>query len=294
MSFFNDAWKAMDGFGQEAGKNIGGAADDAGKAMGGAAEEAGKAAGEAAKHADDCGKEAGKNIAGAAQEAAKHADEFGQEAGKNIAGVAEEAGKQFKEFGEEADAKIRPALEEAWNAMDAFGQEAGRQIDIAVKRTKRWVGEYPSETAGIVACIVAAASAGLHMVGFTATGVAAGMFPSFHLVYDVLTRLSGSAAAAAQSGIGSVAAGSTFAILQSAGAGGAGAVLVNGIAAGTATGIAVAATAPGLVKAIKEGKKEVTIDDVTYKIDEEQARALLKHTRLVTYRSRKKRKKMAW
>ncbi len=66
-----------------------------------------------------------------------------------------------------------------------------------------------------------------------------------------------------------MAAGSTFAILQSAAAGGGGAILVNGVAAGTTTGAAIAATAPGLVKAMQEGKKEVTIDDVTYKIDDE-------------------------
>ena len=72
-----------------------------------------------------------------------------------------------------------------------------------------------------------------------------------------------------------MAAGSAFAILQSAAAGGAGAVLVNGIAAGTATGIAVAATAPALVRAIQEGKKEITIDGVEYKVDEEQARAFI-------------------
>jgi uncharacterized protein (AIM24 family) len=80
--------------------------------------------------------------------------------------------------------------------------------------------------------------------------------------------MSGSTAAAAQAGIGSVAAGSTFAVLQSAAAGGAGAVLINGIAAGTATGVAIAATAPGLIKAMKEGEKEVTIDDVIYKIED--------------------------
>jgi hypothetical protein len=143
--------------------------------------------------------------------------------------------------------------------MDAFGQEAGKHTSLAAERTKQWVEKHPGETAGIVACVVAApigigaAYAVLNMVGFTATGVAAG-----------------SAAAAAQSGIGSVAAGSTFAVLQSAAAGGAGATLVSGVAGGTATGIAVAATTPGLIKAIQEGKKEVTIDDVTYKIEDKE------------------------
>jgi hypothetical protein len=58
------------------------------------------------------------------------------------------------------------------------------------------------------------------------------------------------------------------AVVQNAAAGGAGAILVNGVAAGTATGAAIAATAPGLIKAMQEGKREVTIDDVTYKIDD--------------------------
>jgi uncharacterized protein (AIM24 family) len=94
-------------------------------------------------------------------------------------------------------------------------------------------------------------------------------------MYHLLTYLPGSAAAAAQSAAGRAAAGSAFSILQSAAAGGAGAALVNGVAAGTATEVAIAATAPGLVKVIKEGKKEVPIDDVTYKINEERARALV-------------------
>ncbi|RAR08312.1 c6 finger domain-containing protein [Stemphylium lycopersici] len=212
---FDDAWKAMDGFGQEAGKRIGGAA----------AETVG--------HLDAFGQEAGKHIGGAACETAKHLDAFGQEAGKNVGS----------------------ALEESWKSMDAFGQEAGKQIAAAVEHTKDWIEEHPGETSGIVACVLAApagaAIAGgvLHMVGFTATGVAAG-----------------SAAAAAQSGIGSVTAGSPFALLQSAGAGGAAATLIKGLAAGTATAAAIGATALGLIKAIQNGKKEVTVDHVHYVI----------------------------
>ncbi|KAI4626851.1 hypothetical protein J4E83_004004 [Alternaria metachromatica] len=78
----------------------------------------------------------------------------------------------------------------------------------------------------------------------------------------------GSAAAAVQSGIGNVAAGSAFAVLQSAAAGGSGAILVNGVAAGTVTAIAVAAAAPGLIKAMQEGKKEITVDGITYEIED--------------------------
>jgi hypothetical protein len=90
------------------------------------------------------------------------------------------------------------------------------------------------------------------------------------LLHRLLTGLLGSAAAA-----GNIAAGSPFSILQSAAAGGAGAALVNGVVPGTTTAVAIAATAPGLIKAIKEGKKEVTIDDVTYKLDDEHVQALV-------------------
>jgi len=65
----------------------------------------------------------------------------------------------------------------------------------------------------------------------------------------------GSAAAAAQASIGNVVLGSTFAILQSAGAGGAGIAVVNTVVGATATAVAVGATAPGLVKAVREGRE---------------------------------------
>jgi ElaB/YqjD/DUF883 family membrane-anchored ribosome-binding protein len=165
MSFFNDARKAVDGFGQEAGKQIGGAANEAGKGL------------------DEFGQEAGKQIGGAADEAGKNLDAFGQEAGKQIGGAANETFKQLDEFGQDAAQKVGPALEEAWRHVEAFGQEAGKQISIAAEHTKQWIEEHPGETAGIIACVVAApvgivaAHATLHMVGFTAAGVAAGMFP---------------------------------------------------------------------------------------------------------------------
>jgi ElaB/YqjD/DUF883 family membrane-anchored ribosome-binding protein len=180
---------------------------------------------------------------------------FGKEAGKHIGGATNTASKQIRVFGKDIGPKIAPALEEAWKQADAFGQEAAKQTSAAAKHTKQWVEQHPGETAGMFACVVAAplgigvAYSGLHMVGFTATGVAAG-----------------SAAAAVQFSIGNVAATSTFAVFQSAATGGASATLVSGVAAGTATGIAIAATAPRLIEAVRGGKKKVTIDDVTYKI----------------------------
>jgi hypothetical protein len=232
MDFFHNTWKALDGVGQEAGKHIGVAAD------------------ETSKHLDAFEKDVGPKIEPALGEAWKHVDSLGQEAGKHIGGAAHETFRHLDEFGKEVGPKIGPAMEDVWKRMGAFGQEAEKQ-------TKKWVEKHPGETAGMIACVVAAplgiaaAHGVLHMVGFTATGVAAGTI-----------------AAAAQSGIGNVVAGSTFAVLQSAAAGGAGAILVNGVAAGTVTAVAIAATAPVLIKAMQEGKEEVTVDDVTYKIED--------------------------
>lgn len=66
--------------------------------------------------------------------------------------------------------------------------------------------------------------------------------------------MTGSAAAGIQAGIGSVTAGSAFAILQSAGAGGTGLFIVNGIVQGVA-GIGLASGVAASVvnaKAIKD------------------------------------------
>lgn len=62
----------------------------------------------------------------------------------------------------------------------------------------------------------------------------------------------GSAAAAAQAGIGNVVAGSAFAVLQSAGAGGAGLAIVNAVVGTSAAAIAVGTTAPAVAKAVRE------------------------------------------
>jgi hypothetical protein len=71
-------------------------------------------------------------------------------------------------------------LQKRYRSM--WTQQPGKQIGIAAERTKQWVEKYPRETAGIIACIVAAplgiaaAHGLLYMVGFMAAGVAAGTF----------------------------------------------------------------------------------------------------------------------
>lgn len=77
---------------------------------------------------------------------------------------------------------------------------------------------------------------------------------SVTLTADTLTCFIGSAAAGIQAGIGNIAAGSAFAVFQSAGAGGAGLLIINGIVQGIAgvgfaSGIAASVTK---TKAIRE------------------------------------------
>lgn len=160
----------------------------------------------------------------------------------------------------------------AWKYVSNFSQEAGKSIGNAAGNTKDWVVKHPGQTVGMVGCVAAApvaiavAPLALGAVGFGSGGVVAGTLilalpslPSSSVTQLELVRLicgTGSAAAAAQASIGNVVAGSTFAVLQSAGAGGAGLAVVNGVVGTAATAVAVGATAPGLVRAAREGKEE--------------------------------------
>ncbi|KAF1934734.1 hypothetical protein EJ02DRAFT_507365 [Clathrospora elynae] len=111
------------------------------------------------------------------------------------------------------------------NAIRAFGQKASRAFDKAIealrqigiidvaKAATKWTKEHPWETATILVPLIllACTPAFLSIAGFTAGGIAAG-----------------SIAAVVHAGIGSVAGGSTFAILTSAAMGGYGVPIVFG------------------------------------------------------------------
>ncbi|KAF1929417.1 uncharacterized protein M421DRAFT_60806, partial [Didymella exigua CBS 183.55] len=133
----------------------------------------------------------------------------------------------------------------AWKTADHVGHEAANTVRHNVGEALEWANEHPGETAGIVACVVAIpvaiAATGpiLGAAGFTGQGID-----------------TGSAAAIAQSAVGNIAAGCTFAILQSAEGGSSGTVIVNIVVAGTVLGVAAAATAPGLIKAVNESKSK--------------------------------------
>lgn len=94
-------------------------------------------------------------------------------------------------------------------------------VTVAGTQAANWISRNPRSTAGIATSAVVMIAPALvtapflAVAGFGAAGVQAG-----------------SIAAGVQAGVGNVAAGSVFAVLQSAGAGGAGIVAVNGVVQG--------------------------------------------------------------
>ncbi|KAK6224521.1 hypothetical protein QIS74_02848 [Colletotrichum tabaci] len=123
---------------------------------------------------------------------------------------------------------------------------AGNGYGWAYEKAKSWASENPGQAAGLavgVAVIGAPALVSaplLGMAGFGAQGIAAG-----------------SAAAAAQAGIGNVAAGGLFATLQSAGMGGYGAAVVNGVVQ-AGGGVSAAQSGYGAFKQWASSKEKST------------------------------------
>ncbi|QDS67891.1 hypothetical protein FKW77_008165 [Venturia effusa] len=156
----------------------------------------------------------------------------------HIGGVIHNIGSVLKEAIDTAIAHFREMLGENF-------EKAPRVLLQSVEEAGNWVKANPGKTALLVVCVlgivapVIIVGPALACLGFGAGGVAAG-----------------SAAAGIQAGMGGVAAGSAFALLQSAGAGGAGLLIVNGIVQGVA-GVGLASTIAASVsesKAIEENK----------------------------------------
>ncbi|TID16476.1 hypothetical protein E2P81_ATG11901 [Venturia nashicola] len=158
-----------------------------------------------------------------------------------IGNVVHNIGPVIKEAIGTAIARFRVILGENF-------EKAPQVLLQSVEEAGNWVKENPGKTALLVVCslaliapviIVGPALGGL---GFGAGGIAAG-----------------STAAGIHAGIGSVAAGSVFAVLQSAGAGGAGLLIVNGVvqgvaAAGLASTIAASVSKTKAIKEQEEGE----------------------------------------
>jgi hypothetical protein len=139
--------------------------------------------------------------------------------------------------------------------------ESADKIGLVLKEVKVWITNHLRETASIVIIIVAAPlaiavlSKVLAVAGFT-TKIAAG---EYKRKIDNIKRpnmVSGSLAARWQSLLPVPTVGSLFSTLQKAGASRAGLAAIETVVGRTATALAFAVTAPGLIKSVMEGVQE--------------------------------------
>ncbi|KAF1991529.1 hypothetical protein K402DRAFT_416823 [Aulographum hederae CBS 113979] len=194
--------------------------------------------GELVNHVSNWGVQAGADIAGWTGQAVRDVDKWGQQAGPNIAGWSVQAVHDIDKWG---GTDIAGWTGQAVHDIDAWGQQAGKDIATCVQVARNvvyhldlgkvpeillnWIKEHPGQTSVMIVGTVVLlnpyllTAPVLEMLGFTANGVAAN-----------------SAASAVHSLMGDVGRQSIFALLQSAGAGGAGATVVNILASAGAAG----------------------------------------------------------
>jgi len=184
MSFINNSWRVMGGFGREMRKYVSGATAEATKHVGAFNQEADKHIGgtvaDAWKHLDAFGQEAGKVLSG-----------FGQETSKYIGGTAAtDAWKHLGTFGQEAGKNIGGAAKNVGKALSGFSQETEKNLKLgeAVEHTKEWIIKNPGSAASIAASIIVPPMAAaiafpiIGTIGFGAGGVVAGKFSLFVLL----------------------------------------------------------------------------------------------------------------
>ncbi|KAH7398822.1 hypothetical protein DE146DRAFT_632387 [Phaeosphaeria sp. MPI-PUGE-AT-0046c] len=148
----------------------------------------------------------------------------------------------------------------AEDTKDGFTEE---ELNSFSDRLKKWLMGHPDDAAKLLACIAGAPTAALltptvlTMLGFGPLGVIAGQsyaLSSHKISLRLVLKTLGAPAAAAQAAMGPVAAGSAFAILQSAGMGGYGLIIVKMIAAGGAIMGTCCTVAISFLEAVKEEK----------------------------------------
>lgn len=233
MSFFKDVFEKLDEIGQEVGRHAGYAVADIGRAV------------------DFAGQEIGKQID---PSTLKAISSFGVWAGQSVGGTAEGIWQGLLGAGEEIGKHTQPFIQELAKSLEDGGHTVRDHLLKAIadpstinwvslpREIRDWMESHPERVIGIIISILAgplaaaAVPAILQAFGFGAGGVAAGVCLSASDVKSTLTS-AGSIAAGIQAGIGDVAAGSLFATLASAGAEGAGLVIVQSIA-GTLAGMA--------------------------------------------------------
>ena len=185
MGFLDNAWKALDGFGQEAGKHVG------------------PALGEAWKHLDAFGQEAGKHVVPAVEEAWEHAKSFAHSASEYRNPLSNALAQTPREsfdwtfldqFGQDMAKRVGSTADDFWQKMSSgdFVKDIGKlaipKIEFTEKDLgafseglKQWILQHPKEFATLLACVASGpmtaivTPAMLGLVGFTPIGIGAGM-----------------------------------------------------------------------------------------------------------------------
>jgi len=185
MGVFDNARKALEGLGQEAGKHVG------------------PALGEAWKHLDAFGQEAGKHAGPAVGEAWKHAKSLAhfpkeyQNPDPNA--LAQAPHEHFdwtflEQFGEDMAKRVGSTADDFWQKMNGgdFVQDIGKlvlpKIDFSEEdlggfseRLKQWILQHSREFATLLACVASGpitaiyTPAMLGLMGFTPIGIGAGI-----------------------------------------------------------------------------------------------------------------------
>ncbi|KAF1809487.1 hypothetical protein P152DRAFT_516664 [Eremomyces bilateralis CBS 781.70] len=173
-----------------------------------------------------------------------------------MAGPRHALGPILEGMGKSFGKLIEGATKGAGELLEGTGKGLGEAMEGIGNGIADTVGKFVSDKAPQIAGHVAHfAQERPATIGSIGASIVLVVFPSivtlpFLVAGGILGSVgAGTIAAGVQAGIGDVAAGSAFAILQSAGAGGTGLMVVNGIVQGVAVGGAVIiAAVEGLIK----------------------------------------------
>ncbi|KAH7116865.1 hypothetical protein B0J11DRAFT_537742 [Dendryphion nanum] len=219
-----------------------------------------KASLEAAKHAnnaylsldDQVKKRSGSDLKSIRDQAGKHVGVGADHIKQGIAGAqsrissidSDKILNDLKLAGDQAQTFVNGIKNRVQN-----GEDGSIDFKAISDDTQAWIAKHPMVAVYAASCVIVPPLA------------VAVMPPILGVLGWQAGVASGSIAAGVQAGLGNAVAGSPFAVLQSAGAGGAGLAVVNGIVGGATFAGMGALTAVEVVKAVKVDEAEVNSED---------------------------------